>query len=897
MEFSCCVITSTKPACVTKVFGIVDGELKKTTSASVSQGSMRVQRFSTPSEFANFLASLKPNQCLTYGVPPRDAGLVTESRWKELGEPADPLRRSHEVFAWPSTAGVMMLDYDAPKDGTPPLGRKELIKLVLDACPLLRDGCLIWWPSTSSHIFVEGADRTGLRGQRIYLFVTNASDIERAGRCLNERLWAMGHGRWEVSQSGQLLKRDLFDASVWQPNRIDFAAGAMCGPGISQKRGDPQVLGNSDEFLLDSAAAIPDLSAAEIERAREHQIQKKDSVQEEARRVRADWTRTRAKSLAEKSQSITVSRAVDVMKRAVEQGDLFGDFLLTVIGLDGNELEVTVLEVLQNPRKFDSLNTLDPLEPDYDGRRPVGKLFLFGGRPNLYSFAHGGANFRLHADPTRIQLIPGQTSKATDDLLNLLRASPDFYDFGADLVRVDSGGVLHSLGKSSLQYFAGGMTQFWTQKIKDGLPKEVLVDPPEKVCDAVVGLKEQRRLKRLTGVITAPTLRPDGSVLMNPGYDSQTGLLFEPFGQALAVPHSPTIDQAIRAVDDLWQPFADFPFCTPTDRAVHLAALLTCAVRSSIQTAPGFGYDAPVQGSGKTLLARCVGVLAQGSEPGVWPHAAGKDDDEIRKRLFTVLRSGARVLVWDNIVGTFDSAAMASCMTSPVLTDRVLGQSVSNSLPNRMLMLFTGNNLVLRGEMPRRILVCRIDPAMAEPFSREFPLEPYSFCLNNRQRLVGAALTLIRAYLTHGLKTQVNGSLASFEDWDSWVRRTVIFANELRPGMFGDLMDSIKLNQTVDPDMEALGNLLGAWEKLFGTKPISVASLLQAATPLVPTIDSSALRDSLEAITGADTHRLNARGVGKILGFRKGRIVEGRKIELGPKVDDKQTWRLHRTSA
>ena len=53
------------------------------------------------------------------------------------------------------------------------------------------------------------------------------------------------------------------------------------------------------------------------------------------------------------------------------------------------------------------------------------------------------------------------------------------------------------------------------------------------------------------------------------------------------------------------------------DRGVHLAALLTAAIRPTLPTAPGIGYDAPVQASGKTLLAKCAGALATGALPGL----------------------------------------------------------------------------------------------------------------------------------------------------------------------------------------------------------------------------------------------------------------------------------------
>jgi hypothetical protein len=324
---------------------------------------------------------------------------------------------------------------------------------------------------------------------------------------------------------------------------------------------------------------------------------------------------------------------------------------------------------------------------------------------------------------------------------------------------------------------------------------------------------------------------------------------------------------------------------------VHLAALLTTAVRASLPSSPGFAYDAPIQGSGKTLLARCVGVLVQGSDPSVWPHTSGRDDEEIRKRVFTVLRTGSRVLIWDNVVGSFDSPALASCMTTPTLSDRILGQSVSSTVPNRLMVVLTGNNITLQGEMPRRILVSRIDPQSEKPFARAFNLDPYGFCRQHRQTMLVAALTLIRAFLTHGCTTKITGRLASFEDWDAWVRRTVIYANELKPGMFGDVMDVIQTNQSTDPEQEALSSFLLCWEEEFGSQSITVSDLLSNSDFNLVS-HRKKLIVALEALTNTNRNQLSSKSVGKYLAYRKDRIAGGRCLRKGPKVHDTQTWRV-----
>ena len=135
-----------------------------------------------------------------------------------------------------------MLDYDAPKDG-PGLDRSELLDAIHEAVPELEATPKLWLPSSSSHICESGGkDLTGLRGQRLYIALEEASDAPRVGDQIGLRLWAAGNGRLEISKSGSLLKRSLIDLSVFQPSRLDFAAGASVGRGLEQRRGTPELI-------------------------------------------------------------------------------------------------------------------------------------------------------------------------------------------------------------------------------------------------------------------------------------------------------------------------------------------------------------------------------------------------------------------------------------------------------------------------------------------------------------------------------------------------------------------------------------------------------------------------------------------------------------------------------
>ena len=104
-------------------------------------------------ELVSVLTELKVNQALCYGIPAHDADLVTETEWVSLGRPDNPLPRTNSTLSWPVGPGMFMLDYDPQRDGDAVLSRAELLEALYIACPSLRDIDIVWWPSSSSHIF------------------------------------------------------------------------------------------------------------------------------------------------------------------------------------------------------------------------------------------------------------------------------------------------------------------------------------------------------------------------------------------------------------------------------------------------------------------------------------------------------------------------------------------------------------------------------------------------------------------------------------------------------------------------------------------------------------------------------------------------------------------------
>jgi hypothetical protein len=309
----------------------------------------------------------------------------------------------------------------------------------------------------------------------------------------------------------------------------------------------------------------------------------------------------------------------------------------------------------------------------------------------------------------------------------------------------------------------------------------VATDCPAAVVNGLLADAANLRMNKLTAVRNAPTMDSDGRQIITPGYDKKTGLLLTkddgtPWPQ---VPLSPSRADLQKAFSVTWEPFAQFPYASDADKSVALAAVLTTAVRSCLRTSPGFGFGATAPGTGKTLLAQCIGALYDGVAPAIRTLCA--HEEEWGKTLFSAARGGAGTLLLDNAEYPIESAALCAVVTAPAIRGRVLGVSEDVQAEHRMLILATGNGLQFVGDLNRRFFVCRLDADMeaSKVAAREFDLEPLGYCVNNRLPIITAALTLIQGYVRAGFPHVCDG-LASMDDWNKLVRSTIMCSGTAR---------------------------------------------------------------------------------------------------------------------
>lgn len=863
------IITSKEPARLTKVLSLApDGTLQKQAAANMREGiAHRVQVYDLY-ELARTLDALTSDQAVCWGVCAQDeAQIVPEHR---VSTSDGAIARTREHFAYPAGPGIMMLDHD----GTPgePLDAETLRQRLIEACPMLADAPMLWRPSVSAGVQApDGRMLSGLTRHRLYIPVRDASRIPAAGKDLFERLWAAGQGWYEVSRAGSALERSLIDAAVWQPERLDFCASPVLRHGLTRPGTESVVHG--DPLALFDLARI-ELDAELRQRAAGAKKAQRKAVAEACTAQREQWAAKKAPDLAQR-RNIPETQAHEVLTRASAQQMLMGDFLL--MASDGTS--VSVAEVLDRPDRWHNARFADPLDPDDDRRVAVVNI-KSGTRPYLYSHRHGGMRFELMRQSARVQIGRGLRVAATDAVLAVLKARGELFDFGEGAVAYVSDGKARPVSPDWLLDQMGRVCDFYTlgkrqDKNGDDMPVERPDDAPPAVARAILAKHGDRGLPKLVAVVTAPTLRPDGSPLDMSGHDEASGLLYYcEHPNPPRVPLSPTPTQALAALRQLWEPFRLFPLVDDVDRGVVLQGLLTATLRASLPTAPGIGLDAPAAGSGKTLLARCIGILATGVDPAILPPA--DSDDETRKRLFAALLEGYRVVLWDNVREPLGNASLDAFLTAPTFADRILGSSQTASLPNRALFIATGNNLRLSSDTCRRVLLARLDPEMEKPYTRDFRFDPAQMVATNRLRYVIAAITIVRAYIAVGRPKAASGRTASFETWDDLVRQPLCWlaalvqkAGDADLPRIADPMQAATRAFEQDPETTKLTALLEAWHTAFASAQTTVANVVQRS------LTDKQLAEAVEEIAGQSGY-INKRMLGRWIERMAGRIVNGK---------------------
>lgn len=513
------------------------------------------------------------------------------------------------------------------------------------------------------------------------------------------------------------------------------------------------------------------------------------------------------------------------------------------------------------------------------------------------------------ADRPVIKVVAGELSNlATLGEAALINAGAPLYVHGETIKRPVVDDVEASKGRKAK---VARLVEVSTDAMRDQLcrnaiwrkydgrsKKDVPTDPPRDVAATILSRDGEWRLPRAAGVITTPTLRPDGSILSEPGYDPSTRLVLMDPPELPAIPEHPNRGEAQAALGVLDGLLREFPFRDDASRSVALSGLITPVVRGALTVAPLHVVNAPEAGSGKSYVVDIASAIATGQRCPVI--AAGRTEEETEKRLGAALMKGQALVSIDNLNGELTGDALCQYIERPVVEVRVLGQSKNIRIENRVTLYGTGCNMRVAGDLVRRTVTCSLDPNMERPELRQFKANPFDSVLADRGRYIAAALTVVRAYIAAGCPDTLP-ALASFEDWSRLVRSALV-----RLGC-ADPIATMEAARAEDPERNRLRQFVGAWSDAAGKdNPLTSAGLVKLAGEKDGTslaglkLKHLALRDALVAVAPAAVGRgeIDTLRLGKWLGQQSGRVVNGLKIVKG---DDKHAvqklWSLTEAGA
>lgn len=415
--------------------------------------------------------------------------------------------------------------------------------------------------------------------------------------------------------------------------------------------------------------------------------------------------------------------------------------------------------------------------------------------------------------------------------------------------------------------------------------------PPKDVAEIVKARGDYPGVRELVCVVTAPTLRPDGTVLDQRGYDSTTKTLYVPQRAYPPVPAAPTLEQARIAMDELKEAFVDFPFRSEPDRYVPIALIMTFAARNAIDgPVPAYMTSANQAGTGKGKEQKTAVILATGVAPSSsgWP---GRPEEQ-EKVLGSHALLGLPYAYFENIDCVFGGAAIDRYLTAEgKVSPRKLGVSDVRTLPWRQIVAGDGNNIVYGRETVRRVLECKLVSKSDRPEERtDFSIADLKrWAFENHPRIVVAALTVLRAYVVAARPAQDIAAWGSFEAWRGLVASAIHWASGV------DVMSCrVTIKGDLDPETSAAATVIKLWSAIApnGATAVEMIRLLNVRGQAPDTERArEELRGALEMLVAPS--ELTSGSLGTCFrGLRNRRFPGGRYLDGYPNRNDVIVWTI-----
>lgn len=420
--------------------------------------------------------------------------------------------------------------------------------------------------------------------------------------------------------------------------------------------------------------------------------------------------------------------------------------------------------------------------------------------------------------------------------------------------------------------------------------------------EALMQMGAESAMPIIRAINTAPLVARNGNVMTGVGLDRQTGLFhhIEPLLRDCVPTTIPTEEEVREALYWLLNVWLVDVNADITTKLLALMLCLSMVERVLLKERPGWFITAGHRGGGKTTLINMLttAVLGRMAAAAGW----SDNEEERRKALFSYLRQSVAVVCWDNIPrgAKITSACIEKALTSPEISDHVLGESTFETAPGGTVQIFTGNNVGPKGDMCSRSFSLMINVDRPDPENRDFVHpDPIGWTEQHRQKI----LRCLYAILIYGCRNRPKGQIAKtrFKDWWSLCGWPIEHAASL----IGETIDCtilFKAGENDDEETSAasvmLSTLLDEFEadKPFGAK--SIVDIIEAGSfswerliiPPEKKERAGKLLDAFAELLGRQLDRPTAGTLGKLLNNRLvdrptpidgGRVATLKKFETG----------------
>ncbi len=272
----------------------------------------------------------------------------------------------------------------------------------------------------------------------------------------------------------------------------------------------------------------------------------------------------------------------------------------------------------------------------------------------------------------------------------------------------------------------------------------------------LAGAADHPSAPQLAQIVRYPVFLPDWS-RAKPGWNAG-GVYYD----------EPEVFRGIEPSDDtgpIFDALIDFPFKDDASRMNAVGFMLSPLIRPAVGNLPLHLVHAAQERTGKTKLVELMAALVV-NLPELPPLRLDAAEEEVDKRILAMLRDSPAVIHLDNINRDIDSAALASLITSASYSGRPLSTSTIVTLPNRVCLIATGNNVSLSSEMAKRTIPILLQATSADPEARTDFVHPDLAALarTHRRPVVAALLGLVEHWKARG-RPPGQYRFGGFEAW------------------------------------------------------------------------------------------------------------------------------------